>query len=209
MKNSILLLALLAVALFACQSQKTPKTSDSEAIRINQIGYYPTSAKQFAVADLAATTFEVVDTTYKVVFSGELKDNGTWETSGEKILMGDFSELKTPGIYRVLLNEGTASYKFEIKPDVYKDALNASIKSFYLQRSSMPIEEKYAGIFKRTAGHPDNQCPYHPSSGKSKGMLNSPGGWYDAGDYGKYIVNASISVGQMLLLVEQIGRAHV
>jgi endoglucanase len=207
MKYSTLINAVFCFSLMACQSPKTAKTIDSEAIRINQIGYYSASVKQFVVADYIASSFDVIDTTNKVIFSGELKDNGTWETSGEKVLMGDFSELKTAGIYRILLNDGTASYKFEIKPDVYKDALNASIKSFYLQRSTMLIEEKYAGIYQRAAGHPDNKCPYHPSSGKSNGTLNSPGGWYDAGDYGKYIVNASISVGQMLLFVEQFPNA--
>ena len=202
MKKTVLY-SIAFFSLFACQSPKTAKTTDSEAIRINQIGYYPASVKQFAVADLAASTFDVVDSTNKVAFSGELNDNGIWETSGEKILMGDFTALKTPGIYRILLNNGTASYRFEIKPDVYSDALNAAIKSFYFQRSSMPIEETYGGIYKRAAGHPDDKCPFHPSSGKNGGTLNSPGGWYDAGDYGKYIVNAAFSVGQMLLFVEQ------
>jgi endoglucanase len=203
MKKSILLYTLIFFSLFACQSPKTAKTNDSEAIRINQIGFYPGSVKQFTVIDMEASKYDVVDSTNKIVFSGELKENGTWETSGEKVLMGDFSALKTPGTYRVLLNEGTASYQFEIKPAVYEDALNAAIKSYYLQRSSMPIEETYGGIYKRAAGHPDDKCLYHPSSGKTTVTLNSPGGWYDAGDYGKYIVNASLSVGQMLNLIEQ------
>jgi len=203
MKNSILLYTIVFFSLFACQSPKTVKKSNSEAIRINQIGFYPESVKQFLVADMEAIKFDVIDTSNQAVFSGELKDNGTWETSGEKILMGDFTALKIPGIYRVLLNDGTASYQFVIKPAVYEDALNAAIKSFYFQRSSMPVEETYGGIYKRAGGHPDDKCLYHPSSGKTTGRLNSPGGWYDAGDYGKYIVNASLSVGQMLNLIEQ------
>ena len=207
MKKSILLYIIVFFSLFACQSSKTAKTKDSEAIRVNQIGYYPGSVKQFTVVDMEASKYDVIDSTNKIVFSGELKDNGTWETSGEKVLMGDFSALKTPGTYRVLLNEGTASYQFEIKPAVYEEALNAAIKSYYLQRSSIPIEETYSGIYKRAAGHPDDKCLYHPSSGKTTGTLNSPGGWYDAGDYGKYIVNASLSVGQMLNLIEQYPEA--
>ena len=207
MKKHFLLYVIVFFSLVACQSTKTIKKADSGAIRINQIGYYPESVKQFLVVDLEASKFDVVDNTNNVVFSGELKDNGTWKSSGEKVMMGDFSTFKTPGTYRMLLNEGTTSYPFEIKPAVYKDALNAAIKSYYLQRCSMPIEETYGGIYKRPAGHPDDKCIYHPSSGKTGGTLNSPGGWYDAGDYGKYIVNAALSVGQMLNLVEQYPEA--
>jgi len=203
MKKSFLLYTIAFFSLFACQSTKTINNPDSESIRINQIGYYPESVKQFTVVDLDASKFDVVDSTNHVVFSGDLKDNGTWAASGEKVKMGDFSGLKTQGAYRIILNEGTGSYSFKIKSAVYTDALNASIKSYYLQRSSMPIEEKYAGIYKRAAGHPDTKCIFHPSSGKTKGSLYSPGGWYDAGDYGKYIVNASLTVGQMLNLIEQ------
>ncbi len=71
----------------------------------------------------------------------------------------------------------------------------------------MPVEEQYGGIYKRAAGYPDTNCQFHPSSGHESGTLNSPGGWYDAGDYGKYTVNAALSVGQMLLLLDQFPEA--
>ena len=66
----------------------------------------------------------------------------------------------------------------------------------------MAIEEQYGGIYQRASGHPDDRCIYHPSSGLNEGILSSPGGWYDAGDYGKYVVNAALTVGQMLNLLE-------
>jgi endoglucanase len=80
--------------------------------------------------------------------------------------------------------------------------MDASIKSFYFQRASMALEEQYGGVYQRASGHPDDQCLFHPSTGKTEGTLNSPGGWYDAGDYGKYVVNAALSMGQMLNLLE-------
>lgn len=203
MKKSIAIYTFAFFLLFSCKTQKTPEISDADSIRINQIGYYPESVKQFVVVDAGAFKFDVVDVKNRVVFSGELRDNGIWEASGEKVWLGDFSKFKKPGNYRVLLNEGTASYQFEIKPAVYGDALNAAIKSYYFQRSSMPVLETFGGKYKRAAGHPDTQAIFHPSSGKTTGTMSSPGGWYDAGDYGKYIVNAALSVGQMLNLIEQ------
>ncbi len=137
------------------------------------------------------------------MYSGELVDQGTWEASGEKVMLGDFSSFTAPGAYYVVINDTIASYPFTIKKELYSNALRKAIKSYYFQRASMPIEEEYGGIYQRGAGHPDDQCIYHPSTGKTEGTLNSPGGWYDAGDYGKYIVNASLSVGQMLLILEQ------
>jgi len=69
-------------------------------------------------------------------------------------------------------------------------------------RASMEMEEQYLDKFSRKAGHPDDTCYYHETTGYSEGFRSSPGGWYDAGDYGKYIVNASISTGTMLVLYE-------
>jgi len=117
-------------------------------------------------------------------------------------MTGDFSSLSKEGKFTILVDGSISSFPFKIAEDLYSDALNAAIKSYYFQRASMPITEQYGGIYQRAAGHPDLKCAYHLSTGKTGGTLDSPGGWYDAGDYGKYIGNASLSVGQMLNLVE-------
>ncbi len=201
MKNIFLIFLLIVFALTSC-AHTNEEISFTEEIRFNQIGYYPASVKQFLLVDTEASSFKLLNADGKVVFSGELMDNGSWDSSGEKVMLGDFSVFNAPGEYSILVDGKIQSMKFVIKEDLYDEALKAAIKSFYFQRASMPIEEKYGGIYKRAAGHPDDKCVYHPSSGHSGGTLNSPGGWYDAGDYGKYIVNASFSVGQMLQFIE-------
>lgn len=203
MKKITFLSMMIMLALFACQAPKTYQKTDSPSIGINQIGFYPNSVKQFTVINTKDAHFNIIDENNNFVFSGELVDNGLWPASGEQVFMGDFSAFKDTGTYWVLIDDRVASYPFEIKNNLYEEALNAALKSYYFQRVSMPIEEAYGGIYARTAGHPDTLCYYHPSSGKSEGSLSAPGGWYDAGDYGKYIVNASLTTGQMLLLMEQ------
>jgi endoglucanase len=75
-------------------------------------------------------------------------------------------------------------------------------KSYYYQRASQALDARYAGQWARPAGHLDTHVAYHPSSGHSEGFTSSPGGWYDAGDYNKYVVNAGISVAQLLAAYE-------
>ncbi len=202
MKKIIAFGVLVLILVYSCESnKKTAKISDQ--IRINQIGFYPASVKQFTIVDTKASAFKLVDSYNNKVFSGELVDQGTWESSGEKVMLGDFSDFTAPGAYYVVVDDTIASFPFKIGENLYKPVLRAAIKSYYYQRASMPIEERYSNEYQRAAGHPDDKCIYHPSSGKSDGTLNSPGGWYDAGDYGKYVVNGSLSTGQMLLLLEQ------
>jgi endoglucanase len=196
----------LFIPVFLLMCSCTTKTPSSEtgnqAIRINQVGYYPGAVKEFVAIDPGSRSFKVLNEEGKTCFKGRLVDQGTWEASGEHVLTGDFTGLQDPGTYTILVGKNLSSPPFKIGQEVLRPALDASIKSYYFQRASMPIEEKYGGIWKRAAGHPDLKCPFHPSTGKKEGTLDSPGGWYDAGDYGKYVVNASISAGQMLDLLE-------
>lgn len=195
-------LTILLLLAFSCKNTPTSSVLPGvNPIRINQIGFYPEAVKEFVLADYEASKFQVIGEKGKVVFEGDLVDRGKWEASGEQTLLGDFSDFKTPGKYKIQIAGNLVSAPFEIKEQINLDAFNAAIKSFYYQRASMPVEAEYGGTYQRAAGHPDEKCAFHPSTGRS-GVLNSPGGWYDAGDYGKYVVNASISAGQMLELVE-------
>lgn len=51
------------------------------------------------------------------------------------------------------------------------------------------------------AGHPDNHVLIHPSAASpdrpAGTIVSSSKGWYDAGDYNKYIVNSGYSIGLM------------
>ena len=86
---------------------------------------------------------------------------------------------------------------------VYGDLVKASLKWFYYQRSSMALEPQYAGKWARAAGHIDDKVIIYGSDkatgGKGAGKtIKSDRGWYDAGDYGKYIVNSGITVFTLL-----------
>lgn len=208
MKILALLLSLFALIMTSCKPTFPPGEPDAhQHIRFNQVGYYPSAIKEFVVANHEATTFFILNEQGKEAFSGQLISQGKWDASGETVLKGDFSNLAKAGNYSIQLNTGLTSASFDIAPGVYGAALDASIKSFYFQRASMTIEEQYGGVYQRASGHPDDRCIYHPSSGVKEGSLSSPGGWYDAGDYGKYVVNAALTTGQMLNLLEMLPEA--
>ena len=150
----------------------------------------------------SSTEFKIVDSTGNTVFAGTLEDMGVWDLSKESVKIADFSSLSKQGIFKLYIEGLGVSYPFQIGNGIYSDVFKASVKGYYLQRASTAIEEKYAGKFTHPMAHPDDKCTFHPSSGKKSGTLNSPKGWYDAGDYNKYIVNAGVTVSTLLTFYE-------
>ncbi len=206
MKKSFLLVSLVSIVLInlQCKSGKIDLTTQdtSENIRLNQLGYLPASVKKVVVVSSSAENFQLIDSTGNSVFTGNLVENGIWESANDTVKIADFSAFKSTGKYRIFIEDLGVSYPFTIGDEIYEDVFKASIKAFYLQRASMAIEEKYAGKFNHPVAHPDDKCFYHPSSGKKTGSMSSPKGWYDAGDYNKYIVNAGVTVSTMLTFFE-------
>jgi len=174
-----------------------------EDIRINQLGYYPEAPKIAIVIDVPdESEFDIIDETGKKVYQGFLSNEISWEKSGDTVRRADFSMFNTPGKYRVKAGE-KISWSFEIRSDIWRQVAVALMKSYYLQRATYELKEEYAGIYTRPLGHPDTMCILHPSTGKS-GILSAPGGWYDAGDFGKYIVSAGVTLGNFMSLKELI-----
>lgn len=176
----------------------------SDLIRLNQLGYFPNATKRGSfVGESENTMFTVIDIkTGKKAFTGTLDEATYAELSGETIRQFDFSELKGSGTYQIRLGDVLYSHPFEIGYTFYDEALTAVTKSFYYQRVGTEITKEYGGQWKRPAGHLDEKVAYHPDTKKS-GFIASPKGWYDAGDYGKYISNGAFSAGQLLHTLER------
>jgi endoglucanase len=170
----------------------------SPNIRLNQIGFYPQAPKTAAVVNATGEDFYVLSTTLSdTVFSGKLGVENIWDPSNEKTKLANFSSVVTPGQYVLSVPGVGSSPPFTIGFHAHLDLARGSIRAYYYQRSSMTLEKTYAGKWARTAGHPDRRVYIHPSAASAnraaESLISSPGGWYDAGDYGKYVVNSGIS----------------
>jgi len=199
-------IGIITVLILAGCDQALPEINGkySSKIRINQVGYYPQATKKAVVVDTAGYGyFEIVDLgKSKVVYTGILSESQQWNLAGEQVRIADFSEVTEVGSYAVLIDGLGYSYPFEIRDAIFKDALIGSVKGLYYQRAGMALEQRYAGQWERPAGHIDDSVQYHPSSGKTEGFRISQKGWYDAGDFGKYVVNGSFPLGQFFQLYE-------
>lgn len=200
MKRTIVILALLSAAAVLADDA-------TERIRVNQIGFYPQGPKTAVVIDPASSAFSIVsETDGSAVYTGTLGPASVWSYSGENAAIADFSGFEGTGVFRVRVEGIGSSWPFEIKSFVHEDVAAAALKSFYYQRASMPLEETWAGKWKRAAGHPDTTVWVHASAATEtrpeKTVLRSPKGWYDAGDYNKYIVNSGITMWTLLAAIE-------
>lgn len=184
----------------------------SDRIKVNQLGYYPKAPKIAVVTGSTnGLTFYITSTNIKdTLFTGKLSEEKQSANSSTKTKIADFSSLQTKGSFFIVIPGIGHSYVFNIADNVNRVAAVAGIKGYYYQRASMPLEEKYAGKWHRSAGHADTAVYIHPSAaGKERPAgtkISTPGGWYDAGDYNKYIVNSGITMGTMLSACEDFPR---
>jgi len=174
-------------------------------IRVNQVGFYPNEEKTATIEpEGVAKKYVLKDENGKTVWSGKALRTATSPMSGKVREVIDFSEVKTPGHYTLVA--GKQVQDVYIKDRAYEDLAIAAMKSFYLQRVGVPILEQYAGKYARPAAHPDTNVLIHPSAASETRpagtVISSPGGWYDAGDFGKYIVNSGFTVSLMLYAYE-------
>ncbi|MCF0070953.1 glycoside hydrolase family 9 protein [Dyadobacter sp. CY261] len=196
------LLAIICLHAFPSTAQQS-----SEAIRLNQVGFYPNAAKTAVIVTDAAEAFEVKDAkSGKAVLKGKLGPARISQHSGKHTRLADFTAVRKPGSYIVEIPGLGKSAAFRISSRVHREVAEASLKGFYYQRASIELPEKYAGRWARPAGHPDEKVLIHASAvseGRPENsVISSTRGWYDAGDYNKYIVNSGITMGTLLSLYE-------
>ena len=194
------------------------------AVRVNQLGYLPGGPKWATLVSesLEPISFDVLDERGRVAYSGQSRP---WPvrpepTSGLDVHLLDFSDLITSGSFLIRAGEGT-SHRFMIDSGLYVGLTRDALRFFYLQRSGCAVEEIRAPGYGRPAGHAgiapntgDTAVPawQGPDAGSlypgwaEDGLFDVSGGWYDAGDHGKYVTSGALPVWQLLATVELVRR---
>jgi|WetSurSiteA1Bulk_404760.scaffolds.fasta_scaffold00154_14 endoglucanase len=197
-KQTILSFMFLPAFLLTIQAQE-------EKILVPQTGYLA-SQNKIAVVRVPADSFYVSGMNDQLLYRGKLGKAETWAFSNEKVQLADLSGMTVPGDYLLSLAGSGERRRIQITADPYGGIASAAVKAFYYNRCSYPVLPKFGGRWARKAGHPDTEVLVHSSAvspGRPEGtLLSCPGGWYDAGDYNKYIVNSSITVYTLFLAYE-------
>ena len=176
-------------------------------VRVNQVGFLPMSAKLAVVNDAAADRFDIVHAhTGKAVFGGRLSQPSLWQPSAETVRLADFSAVTAPGEYQLRIGGTVLSDRFTISADAYRKLNMAALKAFYMNRSGTALLPRHAGAYARAAGHLDDKVLVHSSAAsmtRPEGtVIASSKGWYDAGDYNKYLPSSGISTYTLLAAFE-------
>lgn len=170
-------------------------------IMLNQVGYAPQQKKYAAVEHPGR--YQVKNEKGDVVLEVGTKAAIQDPLCAMTLYPLDFTKLTKSGDYILEHEYGDTSRKFMIGEDVYRDVHNAMIKALYFQRCGCALEEKHAGVFKHAACHTDMVSEW---SDHSK-VFECSGGWHDAGDYGRYITPAAVTIGHLLYAYKKYPKA--
>lgn len=198
-------------------------------IKVNQVGYTCSGAKTARIScfekfgSLEGKTYQIINAA-----NGAVAASGTLDAaekndhlSGENVHVIHFDEVTAPGTYYICVpdagldasarsprdvEEGLdtdtiTSVPFQIRENVYAGLLSDLTKYFYYQRQGIDLEAAYAGDFARENLHPDDAAVrrWSDRDNPDAETYDVSGGWYDAGDYGKYMSPAAGTVEDLLL----------
>ncbi len=191
-----------------------PLISAAAFVRVNQVGYPASAIKRaYLMASAAETgaTFSVKNSGGTIVFSSAIGANlGSWGTFPDVYAL-DFDSVSAAGTYVISVTGPLAatspSFKIDIAANLYSTPL-ANTLSFYENERDGP---NYIPSALRTApGHLNDESAkvyFTPAFNKKDNAgaltptgatIDASGGWWDAGDYMKFVETHTYTVGMML-----------
>lgn len=171
-------------------------------VKACQVGYLPDETKIVVVQGTAsgpAVIKRVLDG--RVVLEVTLPTAHVDPDSGDEVASLDISKLRQPGNYIVEVPGIGTSDPFEIGRNVYSQPLWLAMRSFTGQRCGIDtnLGPQFPQFHYPACHTADAQ--YDPSTGTT-GSKHVVGGWHDAGDYGRYVVNAGVATTTLLWAFE-------
>jgi endoglucanase len=198
-------------------------SADRPRVRVNQVGYLigrPMRATLVSDRD-DRVEFVVRDGNGTVVYAGR---SAPWParpepTSGLAVHVLDFTGLTVEGIGHRIEAAGHLSHPFAVGWRLYEPLAADALRFFHLMRSGTHIHDD---VYGRPAGHarqapwgdlavpawtgPDAEALY--PGWDCAGTFDVSGGWYDAGDYGKYVTSGALAAWQLLSVLHLLDPAQ-
>ncbi|MBN1673923.1 MAG: glycoside hydrolase family 9 protein [Kiritimatiellae bacterium] len=196
----------------------------SDHIQVDQFGYLPEARKVAVVSNpivgFNATNAFAPGPWYEVrrvtdgagVYSNQpaaWNSGATHSNSGDQVWWFDFSSVTEPGNYYVYDgSNAVSSPTFRIADDVYREVLKQAFRTFYYQRGNlaklMPFAEtNWTDAAPSHVGTEQDADCRLVSDGSAGTALDLTGGWFDAGDFNKYVNFADKVVHDLLAAYEQ------
>ena len=186
-------------------------------VRVNQLGYATGSQAKRAYLMASSTengaTFSVKDSSGSTVYSAPIGAGlGKWSASYPDVYALDFPAVTTPGTYTISvagpIPAQSPPFRIGTAANVYSGALANSLSFYQAERDGPGF---IPNALRTAPGHLNDQSamtyltPHNNSSGRFKGDLtplgvriNAAGGWWDAGDYLKFVQTTSYTADLLL-----------
>ena len=195
----ILSAGFLVCSAVAVRGAEAPVT----AIKVDQVGY-PLHGPKIALVGAPAKTFEIKRSSDgQTMFQGSLGPAQLDPDSGDTVEAADFSSLQQAGQYYINVPGVGRSWDFQVSDNVFERTYYLAMRAFYGQRcgTAVNLGPEFPG-YSHPACHLHGA--FHLSSGGT-GERDNIGGWHDAGDYGRYMVNSGVTTGTLLWTWELFG----
>ncbi|NLC57280.1 MAG: glycoside hydrolase [Armatimonadetes bacterium] len=169
----------------------------THTIAVDQAGY-AIGEQKLAYVFGRTGQFAVVRADGRVAFRGTLGGARFAADVGQVCAPAEFTSLDQPGTYFIRLSDGSRSPTFRIAARPHAPVLAQVVRAFTTQRCGTAVR----------TGLPQDHPACHLQDGvlwtDPRQHVPTPGGWHDAGDYGKYTVNGAYAAGLLLLAAERL-----
>jgi endoglucanase len=184
----------------------------ADVVQLNQVGFLPDAGKHAVIVSESATPLQwgLYDAEGRRLAEGATAPFGMNAQSGQNVHRIDFGAFATPGAGYTVRVGNLASHPFDIAPDIYRRLKYDALAFFYHQRSGVEIEARFVGAaWARPAAHAPDRATCFTRDARGNVWsgclysLDASRGWYDAGDHGKYVVNAGVSLWTLMNYYER------
>ena len=209
------LLLIVALTVFALADLAYAARGSSAFIRVNQVGYVGSSPKRgylMASGSEAGATFAVKNSSGTTVYSAGVGTSlGAWGAFSSVYAL-DFDSVSTAGTYTISVASPIAatspSFKIDTASNLYTTPL---ANALYYYETSRDGPNYIPNALRTAPGHLNDQSakayftpPFDRKDNAGPltatgAVVDASGGWWDAGDYMKFVETHSYTVAMMLV----------